>query len=73
MNFYMFAAITLGLVMVSVNSFCALIAYALAKKRGIKPMPAFFIALFGSVAAVFYIAMFPVKREFRKYPDMTEE
>jgi hypothetical protein len=65
MNTLQLLAIAYALLMLMVNSVCGFIAYSLAKKRDLKPFLAFLTAFFGSVAAVFYIAMFPeiVKKE----------
>jgi hypothetical protein len=48
--------VLLGLVF---NAIIGAIAVGMAKKRGLKPVPAFFAGLFGSFLALFFIAMFP--------------
>ena len=43
------------------NATMGAIAVFMAKKRGLKPVPAFFAAFFISFPALFIIAMFPVR------------
>ena len=73
MNALLFIVLFLGLCLMGLNSICAFVSYSMAKKRGIKPFPAFVAALLGSLGVVFFIAMFPVKKEFIKFPKELDE
>lgn len=61
MNAFVFLAVTAALALVGVNSVCALAAYRMAKTRGLAPLPVFFAVLLGSLPALCFVAMFPVK------------
>ncbi len=45
------------------NLIPALIGMNMAKKRGLRNVPAFFSGLFGSFISLFFIAMFPKKEQ----------
>ncbi len=47
--------------MFCLNVVFGVLALNMAKKRGLKTVPAFFAGLFGSFVSLFIIAMFPVK------------
>ncbi|MHB8062995.1 MAG: hypothetical protein ACYDG2_10230 [Ruminiclostridium sp.] len=42
-----------------VNIVVGIIAVSMAKKRGLRTVPAFFAGFFGSFLSLFFIAMFP--------------
>lgn len=45
------------------NAIIGIIAMKMATKRGLKSVPAFWAAVFGSVAALFIIAMHPIQEK----------
>lgn len=62
MSAILFAATLIPLLlMVCLNVVFGIIASNMAKKRGLRTVPAFFAGLFGSFVALFFIAMFPVQ------------
>jgi|GEM_PF-2493420 hypothetical protein len=46
-----------------INLIIALIASKMARNRGLLPVPAFFAGLFTSFISLFFIAMFPKKKQ----------
>ena len=52
------------LLMLVVNIVVGIIAVSMAKKRGFSTVPAFFAGLFGSFLSLFFIAMFPINRQY---------
>jgi hypothetical protein len=51
--------IIISLFGLAVSIICGVVAMNMAKKRGIQHVPAFFAGFFGSIVALFIIAMFP--------------
>jgi len=47
--------------LLGINIAIGLIAVSMAKKRGLRTIPAFFVGFFGSFLSLFFIAMFPIK------------
>jgi hypothetical protein len=47
--------------LMAINIVIAIIAMGMAKKRGLRPVPAFFAGFFGSFLALFFIAMFTAR------------
>ncbi len=47
-----------------VNIVIGIIAVSMAKKRGLNTVPAFFAGFFGSFLSLFFIAMFPINRQY---------
>lgn len=52
------------LFMAAINVIMGIIAVNMAKKRGLRTVPAFFSGFFGSFIALFFIAMFPINRQY---------
>jgi len=48
---------------VVLNLIPAFIAMNMAKKRGLRNVPAFFAGLFASYISLFFIAMFPIRED----------
>lgn len=59
------AGLLLPLLFMSViNIVIGIIAVSMAKKRGLSTVPAFFAGFFGSFLSLFFIAMFPINRQY---------
>lgn len=60
-----FAGLLLPLLFILVvNVVIGIIAVSMAKKRGFSTVPAFFAGFFGSFLSLFFIAMFPINRQY---------
>ncbi len=47
--------------MFGINAIIGVVAVNMAKKRGLRPVPAFFAGFFASFLSLFFIAMFPIR------------
>lgn len=55
-----------ALIALVLNVVFGIIAVNMAKKRGMKPVPAFFVAFFTSFIGLLIIGMFPVKENWER-------